>query len=223
MPTPRTTPPTPRTTPNRVAERVRHDRRLMHQILDEALVCHLAYTVEGEPRVLPTLHVRDGDTLYLHGSTGARSLRTAGNGAEVCATVTLLDGIVYARSLMHHSMNYRSAVVHGVARPVEGDEMLHGLRIITEHLAPGSWGYAREVNRKEAAAVAVLALDLAESSVKVRTGGPGDDPDDIDAGEVWAGVLPLRQEFGEPIAAADLDSGLAVPGHVTSRRAVTFV
>lgn len=215
--------PTPRSTPHRTKHRTVTDRKALHDVLDAGLICHLGVVLDSAPVVLPTGYGHDGDTLYLHGSTGARSLRTAGNGAEVCATVTLLDGIVYARSLMHHSMNYRSAVVHGVARPVEGDEMLHGLRIITEHLAPGSWGYAREVNRKEAAAVAVLALDLAESSVKVRTGGPGDDPDDIDAGEVWAGVLPLRQEFGEPIAAADLDSGLAVPGHVTSRRAVTFV
>jgi nitroimidazol reductase NimA-like FMN-containing flavoprotein (pyridoxamine 5'-phosphate oxidase superfamily) len=156
----------------------------------------------------------------LHGSTGASSLRIAGTGIEVCVTVTLLDGIVYARSINNHSMNYRSAVVLGTARPVlETDAKLHALRVITDHLAPGSWEHARDVNAKEFAAVSVLALDLAEASLKVRAEGPGDEPEDVAANQSWAGVLPIRTVFGEPEPAGDLSDGFPIPPHVTVRAA----
>lgn len=212
--------PTARSTPNRSKHRTVADRATLYDVLDAGLICHLGVVLDDSPVVLPTGYGRDGDTLYLHGSTGARSLRAAAGGVRVCATVTLTDGIVYARSLMHHSLNYRSAVVHGVARPVsERAEKLHGLRVITEHLAPGSWDYAREVNSKEYAAVAVLALDLHEASVKVRAAGPGDDEADLHL-PVWAGVLPVHRTFGAPVPADDLPRGVEVPVHVADRSGV---
>lgn len=210
--------PTPRSTPNRTKHRTVTERAALHDVLDAGLLCHIGIVLDGSPVVLPTGYGRAGDTLYLHGSTGARSLRAAATGVDVCVTVTVLDGIVYARSLMHQSMNYRSAVIHGTARPVtDPGEKLAGLRVITEHLAPGSWGYAREVNRKESAAVAVLALDLSEASVNVRSGDPADDQEDIDADAAWAGVLPIRQTFGPPVPSGDLRPGTPVPAHVQAR------
>jgi nitroimidazol reductase NimA-like FMN-containing flavoprotein (pyridoxamine 5'-phosphate oxidase superfamily) len=209
--------PTPRSRLGRKKDRAATDRAELHALLDEALLCHLGIVLDGAPVVLPTGYGRDGDTLYLHGSTGARSLRAAADGLDVCVTVTLLDGIVYARSLNNHSMNYRSAVVHGVARPVQAPEdKRRALRVVTDHLAPGSWGYARDVSARELAGVAVLALDLAEASVKVRAGAPGDDEADLALG-VWAGVLPVRTVFGEPAGAPDQAVGLAVPAHVRQR------
>ncbi|WP_073486093.1 pyridoxamine 5'-phosphate oxidase family protein [Streptoalloteichus hindustanus] len=194
------------------------DRSALHDVLDAGLVCHLGVVVDGSPLVLPTGYGRDGDTLYLHGSTGARSLRAAADGVDVCVNVTVLDGVVYARSVFHHSMNYRSAVVHGRATLVtDDDEKLHGLRVLTEHLAPGSWGHARLPNRKELAATAVLALDLTEAAVKVRTGGPVDDEEDIGTVPAWAGVLPVRQVFGEPEPCHLQPEGTPVPGHVRRR------
>lgn len=210
--------PTERSTPGRTKHRTAFGRAALYEVLDAGLICHLGLVLDGSPVVLPTGYGRDGDTLYLHGSTGARSLRAAADGIDVCVTVTHLDGIVYARSLNHHSMNYRSAVVHGRARPVtEREEKLHGLRVVTEHLAPGSWEHARGVNAKEYAAVSVLALPLHEASVKVRAEGPNDDAEDVEANTVWAGVLPIRQVFGSPVPAADLP----VPKHVTERAAQT--
>lgn len=212
--------PTDRSTPGRTKHRAMFDRAALYDVLDAGLICHLGLVLDGSPVVLPTGYGRDGDTLYLHGSTGARSLRAAADGIDVCVTVTHLDGIVYARSLNHHSMNYRSAVVHGRALPVtEREEKLHGLRVVTEHLAPGSWEHARGVNAKEYAAVSVLALPLHEASVKVRAEGPNDDAEDVEANAVWAGVLPIRQVFGTPEPAADLP----VPEHVAARAAQASV
>jgi nitroimidazol reductase NimA-like FMN-containing flavoprotein (pyridoxamine 5'-phosphate oxidase superfamily) len=211
--------PTPRTQLGRKRFRAVTEREALHALLDESLVCHLGVVSDGAPLVLPTAYGRDGETLYLHGSTGARSLHTAADpGLEVCVTVTALDGIVYARSVNNHSMNYRSAVILGRARLVEEREAkLHGLRVITDHLAPGSWVHAREVNAKEFASVSVLALDLAEASVKVRAGGPGDEPGDVHANAAWAGVLPVRTVFGEPEPSEDLPPGWVVPAHVSER------
>jgi uncharacterized protein len=209
--------PTSRSTVRRQADRARSDRAELYAVLDEALICHLGVVLDGAPRVLPTSYGRDGDTLYLHGSSGAASLR-AGAGAPVCVTVTLLDGVVYARSVFHHSANYRSAMVHGPARPVRDEaERLRGLRAIVEHLAPGSWDHARRPTRKELAATAVLALGLAEASVKVRTGPPVDDEPDVLAGGRWAGVLPVRTGFGPPEPCALLPPGTTIPRHVAAR------
>ena len=208
--------PTPRSTVRRGAARARTDRAELHAVLDAGLVCHLGIVLGDAPVVLPTAYGRIDDTLYLHGSTGAASVRAA-DGVPVCVTVTHVDGVVYARSVFHFSMNYRSAVVHGRARLVTDDaERLAGLRALTEHVAPGSWDHARLPNRRELAATAVLALDLAEASVKVRGGPPGDDDFDIAAGGRWAGVLPVVTTFGAPQPDPTLD-GMPTPAHVQLR------
>jgi uncharacterized protein len=208
---------TPRSTLTRLSERASTDRADLYSVLDAGLICHLGLVRGGAPVVLPTGYGRDGDTIYLHASTGAGYLRSV-DGEPVCVTVTHLDGIVYARSVFHHSMNYRSAVVHGVARRVsDPEEQWAALNAIAEHLAPGSWTYARQPDRRELAATAVLAVSLAEASVKIRTGAPKDDADDIEVGGRWAGVLPIRSVLGppepDPMSAGDG----RVPAHVASR------
>lgn len=210
--------PTPRATIGRYPERGRSDRAELYAVLDAGLVGHLGIVRDGAPVVLPFGYGRIGDTLYLHGSTGAGLMRGA-QGQRVCFTVTHLDGLVYARSAFHHSMNYRSAVVHGAARLVTDDaERLAALEAIVEQLCPGSWTHTRRPVRKELAATAVLALDLAEASVKVRTGPPRDDEADIAAGEAWAGVVPVRTVLGEPEPCSELPAGFPVPGHVADRQ-----
>ncbi|MEU9830883.1 pyridoxamine 5'-phosphate oxidase family protein [Streptosporangium sp. NPDC048047] len=208
---------TPRTRPGRMGERARTGREDLYEVLDAGLVCHLGVVrADGAPMVLPTCYGRIGDTLYLHGSTGSSSLRAEG---EVCVTVTHLDGIVLARSVFNHSVNYRSAVVYGRPRVVtDPEERMEGLRAITEQLAPGQWDAVRPPTRKELAATAVVALSLAEASVKVRQGPPGDEEEDY-ALPVWAGVLPLHASWGEPEADPALAAGVDVPGHVVSRAA----
>ncbi|TKJ32219.1 pyridoxamine 5'-phosphate oxidase family protein [Blastococcus sp. CCUG 61487] len=209
--------PTARSTIRRGARRARTDRAELHAVLDAGLVGHLAVVLDGAPVVLPTGYGRRGETLYLHGSTGAATLRAAA-GAPICFTVTHLDGVVYARSAFHHSMNYRCAVVHGTARPVtDAAERELALEALTEQLAPGSWTATRRPDRKELAATAVLALDLTEASLKVRTGPPGDDEDDL-ALPVWAGVLPLRTVVGEPEPCPLLPPDTEVPARVAGRR-----
>ncbi|MGY1695812.1 pyridoxamine 5'-phosphate oxidase family protein [Geodermatophilus sp. SYSU D00814] len=210
--------PTDRSTVRRGSARARTDRAELHAVLDAGLVGHLGIVLGGAPVVLPTGYGRHGDTLYLHGSTGAATLRAAGAGAPVCFTVTHVDGVVYARSAFHHSMNYRCAVVHGTARVVtDPGERLLGLEVLTEHLAPGSWAATRRPDRKELAATALLALDLTEASVKVRTGPPGEDERDL-AAPVWGGVLPVRTVLGEPEPDPLLPEGVAVPDRVRDRR-----
>lgn len=210
---------TARTRVTRKKYRASSDRVALYEVLDQALVCHLGLVRNGYPVVLPTGFARDGEALYIHGSTGARNLMEAAGGIEVCVTVTLVDGIVYSRSVNDHSMNYRSAVIYGAAAPVtERETKLRGLRVLTDHLAPGSWEHARAVNEKELAAVSVLAVDLAEASVKVRSGGPGDDPAEAATSAAWAGVLPIDTSFGTPIPATDLDPAIQTPAHVAGRQ-----
>jgi nitroimidazol reductase NimA-like FMN-containing flavoprotein (pyridoxamine 5'-phosphate oxidase superfamily) len=209
--------PTERSTLRRHRERARADRAELYAVLDEALICHLGVVADGAPIVLPTCFGRDEHTLYLHGSSAAASIRS-GADAPVCVTVTLLDGLVYARSVFHHSANYRSAVVHGLATPVtEPEEKLRALRAIVEHTTPGSWQHARQPSRKELAATSVLALDMSEASVKVRTGPPGDDPADVATGAAWAGVLPVRTTFGAPEPCRQLPEEADTPAHVLAR------
>jgi uncharacterized protein len=204
---------TERTTLHRLSERGRSDRADLYAILDAGLVCHLGVIVDGSPLVLPTGYGRAGDTLYLHGSSGNRALRAA-DGQEICVTVTHLDGMVCARSVFNHSMNYRSAAIFGTARMITGDEQqLEALRVVTEQLVPGRWGYARLPTRKELAATTVLELSLAEASVKVRTGGPHDEPEDYDL-DVWAGVLPAQLTFGTAEPDPELRAGVDVPDHI---------
>lgn len=175
----------------REPKRGRYDRATIDAILDEALVCHLAFVADGQPYAIPTLHARVGDVLYVHGSAASRMLRTAAGGVRVCATVTLLDGLVLARSVFNHSINYRSVVVLGTPRVVEGDEKLEALHAFTEQIAPGRWEEARQPTAQELKATWILALPLDEASAKVRTGPPEDEPEDLDL-PVWAGVVPVH-------------------------------
>ncbi|MBP2370174.1 nitroimidazol reductase NimA-like FMN-containing flavoprotein (pyridoxamine 5'-phosphate oxidase superfamily) [Pseudonocardia parietis] len=205
--------PSTRTTLGRKRDRAATDRAELHAVLDEGLVCHLGFVRDGAPVVLPTAYGRDGDTLYLHGSTGARYL--TGDELPCCVTVTHLDGIVHARAVMHFSMNYRSAVVHGVARRVtDPDERWHALRTVVEHLTPGAWDHARRPDPRELAATAVFSLDLAEASVKRRCGPPSDDDADVAADLAWAGVVPVRTVSGTPERAPDLPEHHALPPHL---------
>ena len=168
-----------------------YDRETIDAILDEALFCHLGFVVDGQPYVIPTLHARRGDLLYVHGSSASRMLRHAATGAPMCATVTLLDGLVLAKSVFNHSIDYRSVVVLGVARQVEGEEKAEALRLFTEHVAPGRWDEARQPTATELKATAILSLPLDEASAKVRTGPPEDEPEDADL-PVWSGVVPIH-------------------------------
>lgn len=204
---------TKRTTLHRLRERGRADRTELYAVLDAGLICHLGVIVDGSPVVLPTGYGRTGDTLYLHGSSANRALLAAG-GQEICVTVTHLDGLVCARSVFNHSMNYRSAVIFGTARVItDDDQRLAALRAVTEQLVPGQWDHARQPTRKELAATLVLELSLAEASVKVRTGPPHDEPEDYDTA-TWAGVLPARLVFGAAEPDPDLRDGIPVPGHI---------
>lgn len=205
-------PATTNTTPARLAERARYDQQAVHAVLDEALICHLSYLRDGKPVVIPTIHARIGERLYLHGSTGATVARAAdADGVAVCVAVTLLDGLVLARSAFHHSMNYRSVVVHGLARAVTDDvERARAFDAVVEHVWPGRLDDCRPPNRKERAATSMLALDLLEVSAKVRTGDPVDEPEDLD-GLWWAGVVPVSTTFGAPIPAGDLQPGRPTP------------
>ena len=210
--------PTPRTTPTRYRERASYDREIVHRILDESLICHLGYVNADRPVVLPMTHARRGETLYLHGSTGSGPMLAAkaGSGLPVCVTATLVDGLVLARSALHHSLVYRSVVVVGEARLVEDpDEKLRALGSLLDHIAPGRAADCRPPNARELAATAVLALDLVEVSAKVRTGGPADETDDCTL-PYWAGVMPLSLTAGTPVAADDLDPTTPVPPYLTS-------
>ena len=172
-----------------------YDRSTIDAILDEALLCHLGFEVEGQPYVIPTLHARVGDVLYVHGSSASRMLRHAAAGARVCATVTLFDGLVLAKSVFNHSVNYRSVVVFGSATVVDGDEKREALRALTEQLAPGRWDEARQPTEQELKATWILSLPLDEASAKVRSGPEEDDEEDRDL-PVWAGVVPVHLAAG---------------------------
>jgi len=210
--------PTPRTTPTRYRERASYDREVVHGILDESLICHLGYANAGRPLVLPTTHARRDETLYLHGSTGSGPMLAAKTRSTlpVCVTATMVDGLVLARSALHHSLVYRSVVVMGDARLVEDpDEKRRALESLLDHIAPGRAADCRPPNERELAMTAVLALDLVDVSAKVRTGGPADDPEDRNLPH-WAGALPLSLTAGTPVPSDDLDSAVAVPPYLTS-------
>jgi len=210
-----TRPPSPRTEVKRLPQRSRYDAEVVHGILDEALVCHVGFVIDGEPVVLPTIHARHGDQLYLHGSPASRMLRTLQRQVDVCVTVTLVDGLVLARSAFHHSMNYRSVVVFGRASAVtDRVEKMAAFRALVEHVNPGRWDHVRPPNEKELRSTLVLALALGEASAKVRTGPPIDDEADY-ALPVWAGELPVRTMPGAPIDDPRLAPGTVVPEHVT--------
>jgi len=204
---------TRQTTLRRHRERGRTGRDDLYAVLDAGLICHLGVVVAGAPRVLPTAYGRIGDTLYLHGSSANAGLLAA-DGQPVCVTVTHLDGLVCARSVFTHSVNYRSAMIFGTAAILKDDpERIVALRAIVEQLVPDRWAIAREPTAKEMAATAVLALPLTEASVKTRNGPPADDPEDHEL-DVWAGVLPTALAFGPPQPDPELRPGIAVPDHI---------
>lgn len=211
--------PSRRTRVHRHPERGAYDRSTIDAILDEALICHLAWvTADGEPRVIPTIHVRVGDTLYVHGSQASRTLRALRTGAQVCLETTIIDGLVLARSTPKHSMNYRSVVVFGAPREVtDSDEMHVAQRALTEHVVPGRTADARPPNDTEYKETAIFALELDEASAKVRTGPPLDPDEDLSL-DVWAGVVPIRIVAGEPTPSPDLKPGVDVPAYVTDYR-----
>ncbi|MER6346364.1 pyridoxamine 5'-phosphate oxidase family protein [Streptomyces sp. NPDC001595] len=211
--------PTDRTVPTRSADRARYDKELVHAILDEAYVCHLGFVRDGAPVVLPTLFGRVGERLYVHGSTGSRPLRMTGQtdpGLPVCLTVTHVDALILARSAFHHSINYRSVVVHGLAYDVtDPDEKREALDALVNHVVPGRAQDSRPANKKELAATAVIRLDLDEVSAKLRTGGVNDEPEDLDLPH-WAGVVPLRKGYDTPVADAALAADTPVPDYLSA-------
>jgi len=199
--------PTSRTQVRRLPKRAAYDKAQVHAILDEGYICHVGFAVDGQPFVIPTGYARFGDQLYIHGSAASRMLRSAGEGVDVCVTVTLVDGFVLARSVFHHSMNYRSVVVLGKARLVtDPEEKRAALRCFTNHIVAGRWEEARQPTDQELKATSVLALPLEEVSAKVRTGPPVDDEEDYSM-PIWAGVVPIRGQVGEP-----LSDGRLLPG-----------
>ena len=206
--------PTERTRVRRLPERAAYDRATVHAILDEGFLCHVGFVAGGHPYVIPTGYARVGETIYLHGSTGSRlGLRP---GMDVCVTVTLLDGLVLARSAFHHSMNYRSVMALGRTRAVgDPEEKEAALRAVVEHIVPGRSDQVRGGDRRELAATAVLALPLDEVSAKVRTGDPKDEEEDYGL-PYWAGVLPIALAPGHPVPDPRLTPGVPVPPHVTS-------
>jgi len=209
---------TTRTTVKRRASRGVYDRATVEAILDEGLICHVGFVVEGQPYVLPTIYARIGDRLFLHGSAASRMLRTLADGIDACVTVTLIDGLVLARSAFHHSMNYRSVVVLGIARAVlDVGQKRHALEAIVEHVVPGRSPSVRPPSEAELKATTVLELPLAEGSAKVRTGGPIEDEEDY-ALSVWAGVLPLALVPAAPIRDERLAAGIAAPPYVSDYR-----
>lgn len=203
---------TARTTLKRLPKRGSFERQTVYDILDEGFVCHVAFVADGHPVVIPTAYGRVGDRLYLHGARASRMLKALGAGADVCVNVTLVDGLVLARSAFHHSINYRSVVVFGRARVVEsGEEKRAALLAFMEHVVPGRWDEVREPTGQELDATLVLSLDLEEASAKVRTGPPVDDEEDYQL-PVWAGVLPLQVRRGEPVPDPRLNEGTRPPG-----------
>jgi nitroimidazol reductase NimA-like FMN-containing flavoprotein (pyridoxamine 5'-phosphate oxidase superfamily) len=191
--------PTERTQVRRLKKRAAYDKEVVHAILDQAIVCHVGFVANQQPFVIPTLFARDDETLYLHGSGASRMLRSLAAGLDVCLTVTLVDGVVLARSAFHHSLNYRSVVVIGKARLVtDREEMLHALHLLTNHVVSRRWEEVRTPNELELKQTHVLALPLTEVSAKIRTGPPLDDEEDY-ALPVWAGVVPVRMNVGAPI------------------------
>lgn len=212
---PRGEPPSERTRVRRLPERGVYEREVIRAILDEAPICHLGWvTEEGTPRVVPTIHARVGDTLYVHGSPASRTLRAIADGREACVVATLLDGFVLARSAFHHSMNYRSVVIYGRPRVVtDRREQLEACRAIVRHVLPGREDDARMPTERELQQTTIVAIPLEEASAKVRAGPPRDDPEDLEL-PIWAGVVPVRTVLGEPERAPDLRPGIAAPDYL---------
>jgi uncharacterized protein len=206
-----TFPPTDRTTVKRLPKRGTNDRQVIYRILDEGLLCHVGFIVDGAPRVIPTGYVRVDDNVYIHGSPASAMLIAAGQSSDICLTVSLIDGLVLARSAFHHSVNYRSVVIYGKAHVVDSEEeKLAALQAFTEHMVPGRWADARKPTPSELKGTKVLCLPMVEASAKIRTGPPIDDREDYEL-PVWAGVVPLSLRPGAPIPDPDLRPGIKPP------------
>jgi nitroimidazol reductase NimA-like FMN-containing flavoprotein (pyridoxamine 5'-phosphate oxidase superfamily) len=213
----RTPAPSERVRVRRVHEKASYERDAVKAVLDEALVAHLGFAHEGQPFVIPTLHARLGEEVYVHGSSASRTLRALGGALPACLTVTLLDGLVFARSVFEMSANYRSVVVLGEARAVtDPDEKLRALKAFSDQVLPGRWEAARKPTSQELKATAVLALPLDEASAKLSSGGPDDGESEDAALPVWAGHLPLRLVAGEPVPCPHLRPGIPVPPEVAN-------
>jgi nitroimidazol reductase NimA-like FMN-containing flavoprotein (pyridoxamine 5'-phosphate oxidase superfamily) len=211
-----------RTTVKRMPHRGVYDRAVINSILDEGLICHLGFSVDSQPYVLPAIYARDGERMLIHGSAASRMLRSIRNGVPVCATVTLIDGLVLARSAYHHSMNYRSVVILGNATEISaGARKLDAMRMIVNHVVPGRWNDVRDPSEAEIRATMVLALPLNEASAKVRTGPPIDDEKDY-ALSTWAGVVPLSLDAHAPIADPSLPAGISSPSYAQFYRRRPF-
>jgi hypothetical protein len=199
-------------------KRGHYDRQTVHAIIDEALVCHVAFVVDGTPTAIPTLHARRGDTLLLHGAKTSRLLQHVGAGNAVSVAITLIDGVVLARSVFHHSMNYRSVVIHGSGTLLESEkEKLEALEAFAEHIARGRWADARQPTKKELKATSVVAIPIELAAAKIRTGPPLDDDEDYSL-PIWAGVLPLAVKAGTAVPDPRLDRGIDVPAYVRRYR-----
>jgi uncharacterized protein len=210
--------PTERTKLKRIPKRGNFERETVYKILDEAFVCHVGFTVDNQPFVIPTSFARSGDRLVIHGSAASRMMRSLSEEIDVCVTVTLIDGLVLARSAFHHSMNYRSVVVFGKAQIITDEqEKYAALKALTEHIVPGRWSSVRPPTKNELKGTTVLLLLLQEASAKIRAGGPVDDEEDY-ALDVWAGVLPLSLTTNAPVPDERLKDGIAVPPEVLNYR-----
>ena len=207
-------PQTQRTTLKRLPKRGSHERETINAILDEGFICHVGFAIDGQPYVIPTGYARAGDKLFIHGSQASRMLRNLKTGIDACVTVTLIDGLVLARSAFHHSMNYRSVVVFGRAAFIDDrEEKIAALFALSEHIVPRRWRDVRQPSEAELQQTTVLSMDINEASAKIRTGPPLDDEEDY-AMEVWAGVLPLRLTAGEPVNDPRLPATIEVPDYV---------
>ena len=209
-------PVSPRTTLKRLPKRGSHEREIVNQILDEGFICHVGFVSDGQPFVIPTGYARAADSVIIHGSQASRMLRNLEKGIDVCVTVTLIDGLVLARSAFHHSMNYRSVIILGRASVIEDqDEKVAALLALSEHIIPGRWRDVREPSEAELRQTTVLSLPIAEASAKVRTGPPLDDEEDYNL-PVWAGVIPLYLAADEPIADPRLPNSIPTPDYATT-------
>jgi hypothetical protein len=207
---------TERTKVKRLPKRGKYERETIYSILDEGFVCHVGFTVDGQTFVIPTGYARDGDNLLIHGSAASRMMRNLANGIDVCVTVTLIDGLVLARSAFHHSVNYRSVVIFGRAQLVEDeDEKFKAMHAFTEHIVPNRWNEVRLPNSKELKATTVLRLPIKEASAKIRTGNPVDDAEDYEL-KVWAGVIPLKIAASVPKNDSQLKFEIAPPDYAVN-------
>jgi len=197
----------------RIPNRGHYDRETIYGILDDGFLCHVGFVADSQPFVIPTLYGRENDALYLHGSAASRMLRNLADSIPICLTVTHVDGLVLARSAFHHSMNYRSAVVFGTAVEVSGDEKERGLFVISEQVLKGRWDEVRPPVEKELKATSVLRVNIESASAKIRTGPPSDEPEDYSL-QIWAGVVPIRQTFGEPDSDTALSENIKTPPSV---------